>query len=107
MEINLGDAVAGAATAISVLDEYFQELHRIERIPPSISTLCSGRRRVHPAPRCAALRDGQAGKRRSLHATAADREFRGHFGGGPPEVFPLDIKALLKIVALPEATVGL
>ena len=36
MHINLGGAVAGAATAISVLDEYFQELYRIERIPRSI-----------------------------------------------------------------------
>ena len=39
MQINLGGAVAGAATAISVLDEYFQELYRIQRIPPSIPRL--------------------------------------------------------------------
>lgn len=106
MHINLGGAVAGAATAISVLDEYFQELYRIQRIPPSIPhtqgvvelTLLLDAPRfemVTPA-------SGDPYTRLLLTGTVERR-----FGGNPPEVFPLDVKVLLTLVPLAEATVGL
>ncbi len=106
MQINLGGAVAGAATAISVLDEYFQELYRIQRIPPSIPhtqgvvelTLLLDAPRfelVTPA-------SGDPYTRLLLAGTVERR-----FGGNPPEVFPLDVKVLLTLVPLAEATVGL
>ena len=37
MNIDLGGAAAGAAIAISVLDDYMQELYRIGRIPSSVA----------------------------------------------------------------------
>jgi hypothetical protein len=106
MQINLGGAVAGAATAVSVLDEYFQELHRIERIPPSIplaqgvfeSTL-----RLD-APRFEMVKPANADPYTRLLLTGSVER---RFGNYPPQVFPLDVKVLLKIVKLPEATVGL
>ena len=106
MNINLGGAVAGAATAISVLDEYFQELYRIQRIPPSIPhtqgvvelTL------LLDAPRfeLVAPANGDPYTRLLLTGTIERR-----FGGNPPEVFPLDVKALLKLVPLSDASVCL
>jgi hypothetical protein len=106
MQINLGGAVAGAATAISVLDEYFQELHRIERIPPSIP-LAQGVVELTlllDAPRFEMVKPANADPYTRLLLTGSVER---RFGGAPPEVFPLDVKVLMKIVDLPEATVGL
>jgi hypothetical protein len=106
MQINLGGAVAGAATAISVLDEYFQELHRIERIPPSIP-LAQGVFELTlrlDAPRFEMVKPANADPYTRLLLTGSVER---RLGNQPPEVFPLDLKVLLKIVTLPQATVGL
>lgn len=105
MDINLGGAAAGAATAISVLDEYFQELHRIERIPPSIP-LTQGVAELTlllDPPRFEMVKPANADPYTRLLLTGSvERRF-----GGQTDVFPLDVKVLLKIVKLPQATVGL
>jgi hypothetical protein len=105
MHINLGGAVAGAATAISVLDEYFQELYRIERIPPSVS-ITQGVVELTlllDVPRFEMVTPATGDPYTRLLLTGSVER---HFGGGPPEVFPLDLKARLNLVALPGATVG-
>ena len=106
MHINLGGAVAGAATAISVLDEYFQELYRIERIPRSIP-LSQGVVELTlllDAPRFEMVSPANADPYTRLLLTGTVER---RFGGNPPEVFPLDLKVLLKLVPLTGATVGL
>ena len=78
MHINLGGAVAGAATAISVLDEYFQELYRIERIPRSIP-LSQGVVELIlllDAPRFEMVSPGEC---RPVHPPAADGDRRAAF----------------------------
>ena len=105
MHINLGGAVAGAATAISVLDEYFQELYRIERIPRSIP-LSQGVVELTlllDAPRFELVSPANADPYTRLLLTGSVER---HFGGNPPEVFPLDLKVLLKIVPLPAPRSG-
>jgi len=105
MHINLGGAVAGAATAISVLDEYFQELHRIERIPRSIP-LSQGVVELTlllDAPRFELVSPANADPYTRLRLTGSVER---RFGGDPPEVFPLDLKVLLTLVPLTGATVG-
>lgn len=105
MHINLGGAVAGAATAISVLDEYFQELYRIERIPRRIP-LSQGVVELTlllDAPRFEMVSPANGDPYTRLLLTGSVER---RFGGEPPEVFPLDVKVLLNIVALPGAIVG-
>jgi hypothetical protein len=113
MQINLGLAVAGAATAISVLDEYFQELYRIEKIPRRIP-LPQGVTGslfeltfVLDLPRFEMVKPASAEPYTRLLLTGSvERRFAGD-PSSPPEVIPLDIGVLLKIVALPNAEVGL
>lgn len=110
MQINLGNATAGAATAISVLDEYFQELHRTERITRSIGLpqgVTSGVFELTfllEAPRFEMVKPPSADPyTRLLLSGSVERRL----GGNPPEVIPLDLGVLLTIVALPNAAVGL
>ena len=111
MQINLGPAVAaGVATAISVLDEYFQELYRIERIPPSIPLEVPGSvfelTVFLDVPRFEMVKAAAADPYTRLLLTGSvERRLPGDLGA--PEVFPLDLKVLLTIVELPGAKVGL
>jgi hypothetical protein len=105
MDINLGGAAAGAATAISVLDEYVRELHRIEKIPPSIP-LAQGVVELTvllDAPRFEMVKPANADPYTRLLLTGTVER---HFGGNPPEVFPLDVKVFLTLAPMPGATVG-
>jgi hypothetical protein len=106
LQINLNPASAGAGTAISVLDEYFQELHRIKRIPWSIP-LDQGVFELTfmlDAPRFEMVKPTNAEPYTRLLLTGT---FERRFGVDPPEIHPLDCKVLLKLVPLPQATVGL
>ena len=112
MQINLGHAVAGAATAISVLDEYFQELYRLEKIPRSI-TLPQGATPgifdmtfVLDLPRFEMVKPASADPyTRLVLSGKVERRLGGPTA--PPEVIPIDIGVLLEIVALPNAVAGL
>ena len=106
MQININPASAAAATAISVIDEYFQELHRIERIPHSAS-IDSGVYRLTfdlDAPKFEMVNpvNGNPYTRLLLTGTLQRR-----FGTAAPEVFPLDVKALVSLVDSPGPVVGL
>jgi hypothetical protein len=106
VQIDLGGAAAGAATAISVLDEYFQELYRIERIPHSIP-LMQGvvELTLKPdPPRFEMVKPGSADPYTRLVLTGS---LERRFGGNPAEVFALDVKALVSAVAVSGAKVGL
>src|SRR6187402_1307414 len=112
MQINLMNAVAGAATAISVLDEYFQELYRIEKIPRSIAlpqgvstSLFELTFLLDAPPRFEMVKPASADPyTRLVLSGKVERRFGGN-PSAPPEVIPLDIGVLLKIVALPNSTI--
>ena len=105
MNVNLNPAAAGAATAISVIDEYFQELHRIERIPHAIHQaqgVAELTFLVDPPHFEMAKPSGADPYTRMLLTGSVEKRF-----GGTTDVFPLDVKVLLKFVPLSGAIVGM
>lgn len=113
MNVDLGSAVAGVSIAISVIDDYMQELYRIERIPHSIPL----QRTIGgsdfdltvllDAPRFEMAKPAAADPYTRLLLTGTVEVRPAGQLNNPPEVHALDAKALLTLVKLPQAEVGL
>jgi hypothetical protein len=113
MNIDLGGAAAGVAIAISVIDEYMQELYRIGRIPGSFTvtrTIGGASYDVTvllDAPRFEMVTPAGGDPYTRLLLTGTLEAQPEGQPGATPLVFPFDAKALLTLVKLPEAEVGL
>ena len=113
MNIDLGSAVAGVSIAISVMDDYIQELYRIERIPHSMTlqgTIAGtdvDLTVLLDSPRFEMEKPSGADPYTRLLLTGTVEVRPAGQPNDPPEVHALDTKALLTLVKLPNAEVGL
>ena len=113
MNVDLGSAVAGVSIAIAVMDDYMGELYRIERIPHSIPL----RRTIAgndidltlllDPPRFEMAKPSGVDPYTRLLLTGTVEVRPAGQPNDPPEVHALDAQALLTLVKLPQAEVGL
>ena len=113
MNVDLGNAMAGVAIAIPVIDDYMKELHRIGRFPHSLvlQRTIGGIDRdltvLPDPPGFEMVKPGGADPYTRMILTGTVEVRPAGQPNAPPEVHTLDAKALLTFVMLPLAEVGL
>lgn len=113
MRIDLGGALGGVAIAISVLDDYFGELHRIGRFPASttlrrdIGGSDTDVTFVMDPPRFMLATSGSGAPYTRVRLSGTLELRPPGQPGDPPEAHPLQVDALATLFKLPTAEVGL